>query len=227
MSTVNEVWIVSDNFVAKMYREHFLLRTDNEANFIKDNFEFKNYCNSRFSSTVKNMMVRLQNTFAAALNKNEHMPKYVLIILDEDIISFINCDSVKIGSILGSLLSWLVAQIKDLIKHKCNVLLKKAKRSNEPCVYFCAAPTHVNFSHVLNEQRKKFNFTLEALCKNSQEVDMIKIKEIWDFNDKSLVKYNKITDVGFDIYWDAIEAAFRYNSARHKNFLIKSAAAAL
>ena len=84
----DDVWICGDNFAATTYRKYFLCRSEileegREANpfnsYIKDKFEYNMFCNSRFNSPTQNMLVRIQNTVAAAINNNTSLPRYICV----------------------------------------------------------------------------------------------------------------------------------------------------
>ena len=94
MQAMEHILIVGDNFVAYTYRQHFLLRK--QDSFTKNSFEPKVSCNSHFNSSMKNMLVRLQNSFTSALNKSLRMPKYVLVVLD-DLHSYFDCNLPGLG----------------------------------------------------------------------------------------------------------------------------------
>ena len=87
---IDYLWFIGDNFTAKSYRAHFKLNA--KQHFIMQNFEFTAFVNSKFSSSNGNMLARLQNTFASALNqsKKSMLPKYVVIVLDNDLITYLN-----------------------------------------------------------------------------------------------------------------------------------------
>ena len=159
---------------------------------------------------------------ALNLNKNVHLPRYIVVVLDDDIIDFVGFNEPGISTLFGTCLQWIIEEFRTLVSDKKKALPKKAQRLSKPCIYFCLVPMHVNFGHATNEIRKKFNLCLESLCKNSQDIRVIKMKEIWDFNDRSLIStIGRITDYGLDKYWDAVEAAFKFNALRHELFLAK------
>ena len=213
------------------YRKHFLqipdiIEKDHNAVvqpfFIKSHFEFDHFCNSRFNSATKNILVRLQNTFASAVNKNSLLPKYIAVVLDEDIIDYLGYQDTGMSQIIGGMLHWILKQFKEIIQKRKDQLPVKSKRDTEPCVYWCLAPLHVNFSDKKNEARKKWNFCLESLLKGHSDMRVIKLKEVWNFNDKSLIAMNRFTDTGFYTYWRAVDPALKFNILRHELFLTKT-----
>ena len=208
------------------YRLHFLLRQNkqfNESCFMKNAFDFKPFCNSRFNSATANMLVRLQNTFASAMNKNPLLPKYVLVVLDDDLITYMNYKGTGVAVLLGEWVTWLVKTFQELIKKRKEQLPNKSKKENMPCMYWCAAPTHVNFSLERNTLRKKYNQCVETVMKldASKNMRLIRFKDRWNSMDSSLVVRDKMTDHGLNIYWAAIDASFKFNVTKHELFLAK------
>ena len=220
---MDSIWFVGDNFASTTYRKHFLLREDNEENsFIKTNYEYKMVCNSRFNSPTENMLIRLQNTFAAALNKKEmRMPKYIIVVLDDDLISFLRYSRKGLADIMERWVTWLVHNFEQLLVTKRNKLPKKAVRMGEPCVYWCAAPVHNNFDDSQNIARKVFNSCLDSLLKGNQTMRVIKFKDHWNVHTEQLIRRGNYTDYGYSSFWDAVDAAFKFNVSRHEFFVAK------
>ena len=232
---LHAVWFLGDNFAATIYRKHFLLISDvvseerhrkgNEDEFqffVKDNFEFHMFCNSKYNSPMQNMLIRLQNTFVAAINQNISLPRYVLIILDSDLIDFLAFNKAGMAQLAGDWITWLVNQFSVAIAKRKEQLPSKAQCKSEPCVYWCLPPSHVNFGESANECRKKFGFCVETILKGRSDMRVIKIKDGWNFNDKSLVHQGKLTETGKYAYWEAVDLAFKFNTERHELFLAKS-----
>ena len=223
------MWVIGDNFMSKSYRAHFLLRDHmlpteegtRDRFFIKEGFNFKNYCNSRYNSPNSNMLQQLQNMMAMALNKNPKLPKFILLILDDDLIMYLDFKGEEVSSMLGTWLSWLMEQFESLISQRRDLLPMKSKRQYELCMYWCAVPVHSGFNTRRNEIRKKFNLCLESICKGKQDVRVIKMKERWSFEDKALVMNDKITELGMDAYWDSVDCAFKFNAMKRDVFVAK------
>ena len=138
---LDNVWLLGDNFVASTYRKYFLQRLElieeevrKEELFIKSNYDFDLYCNSRYNSPTQNMLVRLQNTFARALNGNIALPRYMIVILDDDLIDFLTFKQAGISQILGEWLIWLIKELDTVINSMKTKLPAKSKRETEPCL---------------------------------------------------------------------------------------------
>ena len=152
------------------------------------------------------------------------LPKYILVVLDDDLIEFLKFEGVGMSQMLGHWLTWLMKEFKSLIDKRKGLLPAKAKRHAEPCIYWFLAPLHWGFTNTKNESRKKLNFCMESILKGRSDMRVIRFKDkdIWDYNDKSLVTMNRLTDVGLYTYWQAVDAAFKFNALHHELFLAKS-----
>ena len=194
---------------------------NNEKHYIKENFEFSAFCNSRFASANVNMIARIQNAFASALSseKKGKLPNYVVVVLDDDLISFFDFQEEGVATLLGTWVEWLAKQFDILLQERFQQLPKKCHK--EVFFYWVNTPTHNSFSKVNNKLRVKFNLSLESVIRTYQNMRVIKIKEKWDQNDGSLVLNNWITETGLSAYWNAIDATFKYNAERREIFRAK------
>ena len=153
---MDTVWFWGDNFVASSYRKYFLNRptvieeTVKDEFFIKSNYGYDVSCNSRYNSPTKNILIRLRNAFASAINKSIHLPKYIIIILDGDLIDFLEYEGQGMSQILGDWITWLSKELTLMIEDKKGKLPVKAKRFMEPCVYWSLAPLHIGFGEAKN-----------------------------------------------------------------------------
>ena len=239
------MWFISNNFASCSYRTHFQLRKfkvtgtsitcDGSEDvqhpqktskpipfYTKDDFEFLLHCNNRFNSPTQNLLVRLQNSFARGVNKNESLPKDIVIILDDNVISFLHCHASGVAVIFGQILEWLMKELQTLLEDRRKLLPSCAKKDGEPCIYWCNAPLHSKFSPQRNELRKKWNACIETLCKTKDGMRYMRFKDHWNFNDANLVINDKMTEAGLDAYWNAVDSALQFNVGRHELFNAKS-----
>ena len=84
--------------------------------------------------------------------------------------------------------------------------------------YWAALPLHKNFNN--NDMREKFNFLMEAGLKQIPTMRVAKIKEVWAYNGAHVVERSgRITSYGVAKYWQAIDAAIKFNIIKHEQFL--------
>ena len=187
------------------------------------NFDMFPHCNSKYSSANPNMLARIQNSVANAINKNKHLPSFLVIILDDDIITYTDYMNLGVSEIFGKLLGWLVKEIDQLITTRKKQLLEKSKCEDELFIYWSIAPTHYYFAKECNELRAKFNLVLQSVVHQYDNMRVIKMKDYWKADNPNLVnKVNgKITDEGMHAYWKAVDAAFKFNYHKREHFLAK------
>ena len=223
--TENLIWFIGDNFTAWTYRAHFKKSNPDSWNhYIKEHYEFAAFCNSRYASANVNLLARIQNAFAAALSseKKGKLPNYVLLVLDDDLISFLDFEHEGVVTQLGSWIEWLTKELNDLVKQRIDQLPIKCKK--EVFFYWVQAPVHSSFSKVKNNLRVKFNLSLESVIHTVSNMRVVKLKEKWNPKDGSLVVNDRITEPGLTAYWNAIDATFKFNVQRHELFLAKNIA---
>ena len=211
-----------------MYRGHFKkveAPANGNVHFIKKYYEYSAHGSSCFSSSNENMLSRLQNSLALAVSqvKTGLLPKYIIVLLDDDLISFLNFKKEGVATLLGSWVEWLVQEFNTIIEDRLNQVPEKCKKVI-PFFYWVTAPTHSYFSKDRNPLRIKFNLSLESVIRTQKNMRIVKIKEGWDSHDSHLVINDRMTESGVFAYWNAIDATFRFNSSRCDVFLAKQIA---
>ena len=214
------VWFVGDNFAAKTFQAHCM--KNSYKHFTKDNYEYSAFCNSKFASSKTNMLARVQNAFAAALSsdKKGKLPKYVVIVLDEDLITFLDFEHEGVATLLGSWVEWLAKEINESLKQGLKQLPQKCHK--EVFFYWVAAPLHTSFGRKENDLRIKFNLSLNSVIRTHKNMRIVKLKD-WNPKDTTLVAQNRFTEPGLSAYWNTIDSTFKFNVQRREAFLAKQA----
>ena len=171
-----------------------------------------------------NMLARIQNAVANGLNsktcKTGHVPNYMVVVLDDDLISYL--DHKGVATLFGNWVEWLVHEIDSLLQKRYAQLPGKCK--TKAFLYWVTAPTHHYFSKERNNKCIKFILSLEAVVRQQECMRVIKLKQFWDTKDSLLVINDRVTEVGMVAYWNAVDASFRYNVTRHEQAVAKAAA---
>ena len=133
------LWILGDNFTAKSYRTHFKRVSsgpNGRTHFIKQQYDYTPFCNSRFASSNTNMVSRIQNSLASGFNKlkNGILPRYILVVLDDDLITFLDFKKDGAATLLGTWIEWLVKEFNILVKARLDQLPERCKKF-EPFFY--------------------------------------------------------------------------------------------
>ena len=213
------LWVLGDNFTARSFRSHYKNQIPTRCNthFIKENYEYMAHCSSRWSSTNENMLSRIRNSLVSGLNQQKTglLPKYIIVVLDDDLITFLNFKEEGMATLLGTWIDWLVKEFNTLIESRKKQIPKKSYNDDLPFFYWVAAPTHSCFSKERNNLRIKFNLSLDSVIRAHQEnMRIIRIKDLWNTSDSLLVINDRMTTMGLSAYWNAIDASFQFNSGK-------------
>ena len=148
------------------------------------------------------------------------------MILDDDLIEYLDFYDCGVASLYSDWLEWIVEQFTRLVKDRIDLLSNKFKKEGYPQIYWVAPPHYSNFTN--NWARSKMLGCLEVLLKNNKLIRLIRMKEIWDYENVNLVRRSGImTEEGLDRYWSSIDAAVRFNAKKKEQFAIRNSIQAL
>ena len=162
--------MLGDNFVVTTYRSHF--KKAMFDSFIKNSFDYVGYCNSKYNSAEWNMLIRLKITLAKAIEWKVKLQRFIVVVLDNDLIQFLAFVNRGMASLLGEWFEWMAACFIELCDQRCGSLPAKAKRPDFPQIYFVAPPRHKNFAD--NEERKILMNCMEATAKTIKTLESSK-----------------------------------------------------
>ena len=164
------------------------------------------------------MLIRLKVTLAKAIEKKIKLPRFVVVVLDNDLVQFLAFVNKCMASLIGEWFEWIAACYTELCSQRKDKLPCKAKRFDFPQIYFVAPPRHRNF--IDNEERKILMNCMEATAKTMDNVRVVKIMEIWNPNNLELVAEDgQITPEGLFTYWESIDKAVAFNVRKRDEFL--------
>ena len=132
---------------------------------MKKYFQVEAHCSSRFSDSNSNMISRLQISMAKAINKAMYLPDYIIIVLEDDIIDFLEYRNYSVSAMYGTWLDWLAKEFNELIFKKQAHLPVGARNDNETQIYWTTAVYHKMFTLAETQMREKFNNCMETVTK--------------------------------------------------------------
>ena len=103
-----------------------------------------------------------------------------------------------------------------MVKDYKDKLPAKTLDEDSPFIYWVEAVRHNNFDTNENEVHNKFNLCLESVVKTYNIMRMVKIKEVWNFNDSILVTRNRMTAEGTLKYYQALDSVLKFNINKRK-----------
>ena len=179
---------------------------------MKERFEIYGFNNNKDASEDDNTISRFRNNIVGAMRDQPILPKFMVIVPDDDIIKFIKKREPEAANEVGfaRAIKWLLCQIDRLIMTQKDFLPTKCKRPGEPTVVFIQPPIHDKFKN--NGMRIAFNNALSKEVTYHDNVYALEMKKMWDPSDSSL--YNrtdcKYTAKGYSSYWDAVDKTVRF-----------------
>ena len=159
---------------------------------------------------------RMANLLNAALMGSKDkkgynpLPKIIVIVPDQDIISCLDSEMSGLSKSYGRLVRFIMTEYeRGVISFKEN-LPAKSKKDGYPHFLWIQAPLHDKFPN--NNERVKFNHSLEEACKLHCNMSTLELKKVWNIHDENLYSelQNKITSDGYIKYWDAVDKTVRY-----------------
>ena len=201
------VWLVGDDFMTRHYGEHFLM-SDNKTIkdcFTKQNYDVRAFMSNQFTSNNRNVLSRIRNCFVKGVNDNYLLPKYIFLILDNDIIKTVEFDKYGTSVLFGKLTEWLANEIHKIIKTAKENKPMMAKRDNYPEIVWIEPPLHKNFKD--NLRRKKMGVAMGNATKLFAEMEVLQMRKIWDYDEGAsyLSESCRYTAEGQMKYWLAID----------------------
>ena len=95
------MWIIGDNWMAETFRPAFKKIKQTEF-YLKEQFEVTPFCSSKYNDNNKNVLSRLQITMASAINKEKTLPKFILVIIDDELIKYLDYNNHEAAVMWGT-----------------------------------------------------------------------------------------------------------------------------
>ena len=226
---LEKIWLMGDDFAAHTLQEYLRNKKKQDGNpstYIYNQYEVREFMTKSNSSNSRNILSRIRNCVATALNEHATLPRLIVFILDDDIINSIPEDrnsnlDIHYERILCGLFN-MISKVIDIYKE---MLPNKAKRENVPHLLWIAPPTHKYFSESNNERRSRFTTALGVAVSLQRNMSMLRLVKFWDHDDANLFlkEQYRYTSQGLTCYWQSVDASVKFwNIALAKKFAIKS-----
>ena len=205
--------------MAETYRTYFKKARVSFSS--KERFEISNFSNSRRNSSNRIVPCRILNTFVSAINDVGVLPRFVVFVLNDEIINFTDYSGYGVSTMYGNLLEWLVKKVLSKVEDAKKQLPSKAVKNDYPQIYWTQALNHKQFGKQ-NELRNKYNLCLESIIKLYLNMRVLKYKNYWDFNDNNLMLNNAYTATGKGVIWQSLDDALKYNIEKKEEYLARA-----
>ena len=211
ITACEEIWFISDAFAFTSFEQHFKDReAETASGYVHNTFDIKGFFTNKFTHYDQNAVSRICNTLITALQEKIKLPKWIIIVMDDDLIKYIDVDSKDIAEVLSRLLDNIMKEHNKTIAIHKDFLPPRAQRKHFPQFIWIKAPVHNNFSN--NAERIKFNSALTNMVKFHANTSVLELKKGWDPENHNLFdSYSRrYTREGFSSYWAAIDKMVKF-----------------
>ena len=205
----------SKEFLQRFFRTSEFTSDNSQTtprSYIGERFKVSIFANSANRSHMRLTLGRLRNLIATALNNKTKvplLPKYIIMVIENDIIRCVKFTKPGISDIFGHVLKWLADEIAIAVKIWKQDMPVRARKNLFPQIFWVALPYHQNF-RMSGVTRHKFNQSLDIVLNLHENMKMMKIRRIWSNADSSVTTAEVITENGMHKYWRGIDEALEF-----------------
>ena len=204
--------IIGDSFMAASFEPYYKAKALKEfgAGYMTDCYDLIGRSSNQYTSNDPNFISRLRNLLVNLMQKEILLPKLIAVVLDDDLVKYLNHDGCGESKAIGRILNELMTDFRKLVTKQKEFLDKKSKRPLYPQFVWLEAPLNVNFSN--NARRKKYNDRLHAVSKFHENVTILEMKKIWDPDCTRLYvgENDRYTCEGYSTYWAAVDCTMKF-----------------
>ena len=162
------------------------------------------------------MLSRILNSFVAAINKKIYLPDYLIIVLDDDLIEFLQYQKIGVSTLYDNWLEFIAGNVTQALDIRCKQLPLAVVGKDSTQVYWVEPAPHYNFCEENKQMREKFSMCLDYLCKIYDNMRVLIIRSPWNKEGGNLVINDCFTRTGLTTYWKTIDASFRFNVSKRE-----------
>ena len=164
----------------------------------------------RYNSHIRDFMARLRNTFANAIQDEIILPRAIVIILEDDMIDYVNVDGFGISLAYGKLLHYLFSEFNKMIAAHKDQLPLRAKRQHFPELLWINPYFHSSFNN--NGQRNKFTKAMDTTAAIYADNWSLQLKHIWDPQNREIYLDHacRFSSKGLMTYWMAVDHTIQF-----------------
>ena len=211
MTAFKDLWIIGNDFVNKIFHALPALQTENclakqQELYIYEQFNVKCFTGNPLSS-VRNIGTRLVNAYIKALNDYNKLPRFVLVIPNNDVSNSFRLkkDCHEFRVLTQSLLQWILTTMAHATQSKKDMLL-----SRKPGVVTASEPKMIWVSDLNRNNDTKmehFNKILNTELLNKKQHYLINVDKFLTVQDSwfSGAGINCLNSAGRVAFWSELD----------------------
>ena len=184
---LEDAWIVGDAFLREVFAVFQASRTSanlrqEELPFLYRRFNLFYFFSNPLAG--RNILLRILNSVIDGLNRHTFLPKYIIMLLDDNILRMMDLDSAGLTLQLERCMKWLAKQITGLIesrKEKMREMRPGAlQESDEQPVLIWIEYFEKPYmrQHLLQENRNKFNRAINEMAIKEKNCRVMTIESL-------------------------------------------------
>ena len=177
-----------------------------EDYFSNNHFEVAAAAGDNTSTNSRFITTRIHNSLVQLLNDCANTPKMVVVILENDIIDYLEgeekaCIEIKYEHYLREIMADMINTCKQFASDLPNY----AKKEGWPKFVFIEPTLHMGYSDY--HERKTFIEQMSTVSKEFDNVWVMQLKQIWEENNMNLFRSHEqiYTNEGISKLWKAID----------------------
>ena len=209
------MWILGDSFASASMEPYFKTKSLEKygGGYIRENFDVLGKLSNKYLSNDPNLISRLHNQLVDAIHEKVILPKYLVVVLDDDLIKFLNLEPREgVAKAMGRVINEIMSDHRKLLQRQKEYLNKRSKKYMFPQIVWIEAPYHKNFGRTNNSLRKIYNQCLDKVASFNTDVTILELKKIWESDNSRLFieESSRYTTEGFANYWAAVDCTLKF-----------------
>ena len=181
---------------------------EDKRNYVRSHYDTTAGCtgNPKKSMRKRNVIGFVRNNLVEKINDQITFPKYIIVVLDADIVKSIHNYKTGASQAYGAAIDWLVTEFHRITTAHKEKLPSRSRKFKYPQILWVPAVLHDQFTD--NVYREKYNKCLVSVVEMFREMHILNLHS-WDTLDVNCISNNKMTAIGLEKYWEAINDAFQ------------------
>ena len=179
--------------------------------YLYEHYNIETFCTSQ-TSNVRSVLARFYNTLLKGLNENEHLPCYILIFCDTDIMANLELFDFGVTKTLEDVLKWLLINFNCTIETRkqdlLDIRLGAISSSSEPRLIWVNMLRKPDASgRKIFSLTCKFNDVLESFIVGDKKSHSLKISLNWNNSNFDLM--GNLSPTGRVAYWIMLDTTMK------------------
>ena len=158
-----------------------------------------------------NVLSRLINNFARAINTQRRIPKWVLIIPESNFLDCVNYNQFGISEAYGIAIEYIMSNMDNMIQQFMgHDFPQKANKYNWPYYLWVEPTLHMGYDN--NPLRIKFSKSLHIASTMHDRSIVLPLRLMWSDNSPNMIDSinNRLSPAGLTTFWRGIDQLIRF-----------------